>query len=93
VSPFLPSLAWTTTLPFYASHNTGVTSACHHAFLTNVLVWLAWNRYPPNLGLLCSLGWQAHANTLSYWLRWGLANFLPGSASNHDPPDLSLPSI
>jgi hypothetical protein len=56
VSPFLPSLAWTTTLPFYASHNTGVTSACHHAFLTNVLVWLAWNRYPPNLGLLCSLG-------------------------------------
>jgi hypothetical protein len=23
------------------------------------------------------LGWQAHATTSSYWLKWHLANFLP----------------
>jgi hypothetical protein len=25
-----------------------------------------------------------------YWLRWGLTNFLPGLALNHDPPVLHL---
>jgi hypothetical protein len=29
---------------------------------------------------------------LAYWLQWGLLNFLPGLASNCDPPDLCLPS-
>jgi hypothetical protein len=27
---------------------------------------------------------------LNRWLRWGLANVLPGLASNHDSPDLCL---
>jgi hypothetical protein len=33
----------------------------------------------------CSLGWQVHATIHSYWLRWGLTNFLPGQALNHYP--------
>jgi hypothetical protein len=27
-----------------------------------------------------------------YWLRWNLMNLLPGMASNHNPPNLCLPS-
>jgi hypothetical protein len=31
---------------------------------------------------------QVHTTMPSfYWLRWGLANFLPGLASNCNPPD------
>jgi hypothetical protein len=39
------------------------------------------------------LEWQACTGTpaASYWLRWGLMNYLFRMASNHDPPDLSLP--
>jgi hypothetical protein len=29
---------------------------------------------------------------LSYWLKWGLMNFLPRVALNYDPPDLSFHS-
>jgi hypothetical protein len=28
----------------------------------------------------------------AYLLRWSLTNFLPGVASNHNPPDFHLPS-
>jgi hypothetical protein len=28
----------------------------------------------------------------SYWLGWGLVNYLPRLASNCDPPNLSLPN-
>jgi hypothetical protein len=35
-------------------------------------------------------GMTSVATTPSYWLRWGLANFLPGMAPNCDPSDFSL---
>jgi hypothetical protein len=38
---------------------------------------LACNFYHP-VSLLCSMGWQLHTTAPSYWLKWGLANFLPG---------------
>jgi hypothetical protein len=53
---------------------------------------LTWNCDPPNLSLPCSLGWQMCAVVPSCWLRWSVANFLPRLASNHSPPDLSLPN-
>jgi hypothetical protein len=78
MGPLFPRPAWTTVLPFYTSHHhwdDGRVSPCP-AFshwdggLTNFfLPGLAWNLSPPNLSLLCSLGWQVHALLL---LRWGL---------------------
>jgi hypothetical protein len=39
------------------------------------------------------LGWQTHATKpVFYWLRWNLVHFLPRLASNHDSPNLHLPS-
>jgi hypothetical protein len=52
----------------------------------------AWNRDPSNLSCPHCLEWQAHSTVPSYWLRWCLRNSLPTLISNHDPPDLSLPS-
>jgi hypothetical protein len=44
------------------------------------------------LHLLQSLGWHMHASMPSYWLRWGLANFLSKLDSNRDSLDLRFPS-
>jgi hypothetical protein len=35
---------------------------------------------------------QTHTTTSSYWLRWGLTNYLPGLISNSEPPNFHLPS-
>jgi hypothetical protein len=51
---------------------------------------LAWNCDPTDLGLPCSLRWQAWVP--SYQLRCGFMIYVPGLTSNHNPPDLSLPS-
>jgi hypothetical protein len=40
--------------------------------------------------LLFTLGDDRHRP--SHWLKWGLINFLPRLASNHNPPNLCLPS-
>jgi hypothetical protein len=37
----------------------------------------SWNHDPPNLSFLGSLRSQVWLTTPSYWLRWGLVNFLP----------------
>jgi hypothetical protein len=37
-------------------------------------------------------GMGHHAQLFKNWLRWGLMDFLPGLALNHDPPDLNLQS-
>jgi hypothetical protein len=41
---------------------------------------------PSHLSLPHSLGWQAQL-----LVTWALVNFLPGLATNCDPPHLSLP--
>jgi hypothetical protein len=60
--------------------------------LVNFLPQLLWNFNLPDLSLPHSLGWQAHATTPSYWLRWGSRKLLVWQAASTDPPDLSLPS-
>jgi hypothetical protein len=42
-------------------------------------------------GLLDSWDHRCVPPHLSYWLRWGLANFLPWLTSNNSPPNLFLP--
>jgi hypothetical protein len=39
---------------------------------------------------LAYLGSQASTLYPTYWLKWGFANFLPGLAMSHDPPNLHL---
>jgi hypothetical protein len=36
--------------------------------------------------------WQVWTTVPSYWLRWGLMNFLPALAMNSDPPWFPLPA-
>jgi hypothetical protein len=44
--------------------------------------------YNPTISCFTPLQkWQVHATMLSCWLKWGLSNFLPELASNHDLPD------
>jgi hypothetical protein len=75
---------------FYTSH-------CHPVFshwdeLSQIFSpGLAWN-CNPDFSLLCSLGWQACATQISYWLTWSPMSFFPRLASNLNPPYLSLPS-
>jgi hypothetical protein len=38
------------------------------------------------------LDYRHVTSCLAYLTRWYLANFLPGLASNSDPPNLHLPS-
>jgi hypothetical protein len=39
------------------------------------------------------LGYSTSPFLVMGFLRWGLMNYLPGLALNHDPPDLCLLSI
>jgi hypothetical protein len=41
---------------------------------------------------LCSWDNRCTLPHLAFLLRWGLTNFQPGVALNHNPPNLSLPS-
>jgi hypothetical protein len=78
--PMLPTIA-------------GIVGVCHHAFFFGLSpLPLVWNCDPPNLSLLHSLGRKLCVTMPSYWLTWGLTNFLSRLSSNHDPPSLSFPS-
>jgi hypothetical protein len=58
---------------------------------------LGWD-WDLNLGLqACKAGTlplETHFQSILLWLvwRWGLLNYLPGLASNREPPRLSFPS-
>jgi hypothetical protein len=44
------------------------------------------------LYLLCKWDYRCIVLYFAYWLKWGLSDFLPGVAWNHEPPNLCLPS-
>jgi hypothetical protein len=62
------------------------------------LFFIFWWDWSLNSGLHTSntgaLLLEPHLQSILLWLflRWGLVSYLPELASNHDPPDFSLPS-
>jgi hypothetical protein len=76
----------------------GMTGMHHHASFF-LLRWNLMNFFQSGLEPQSSrsqppgcLGWQVYTTASSHWLKWGFTYSLPGLASNHDPPYLSLPS-
>jgi hypothetical protein len=71
------------------------SSFCCDYFGDRVSLFIQAGLYsnPPVLPFLSLLGWQASTTRPSFFpLRWNLTNFFSRLASNHDPPDLNLPS-
>jgi hypothetical protein len=64
------------TLPFSAFFHWGEMRFHKH------FAWVGLKWQSSNLSLPNSLGWQVHATTPSYWLRWGLMKFLQRLALN-----------
>jgi hypothetical protein len=64
---------------FYASCNSGMSGACHHAHWDgvsqNFFPGLACNHDVLNIRYPHSLGWQACATMPGYWLRWDFTLF------------------
>jgi hypothetical protein len=98
--PIFSFLLWTVLgFELGASHLPGRSSSMHRTAVLyeSVVLWIG----SPVSALVSLnfdsltppywLGWQKPPFP-DYWLRWGLINFLPGLASNFDPPNVHLPS-
>jgi hypothetical protein len=66
---------------------------CFSYFSSRVLWFymLALDHNPPTYSLLCSSNDRCIPPCSAYLLRWGIATFWQGLASNHDPPDFCFP--
>jgi hypothetical protein len=86
---FLPTLAWTSILLFYAGtdHHTSFPPQDGVLYIFFFPTWADLELDPSDLSLLHS--WD-NRNAPLYWLRWGLENYLPRLTLNQNPPDLSL---